>query len=315
MASKIVLLKWLSVLNVAHALLVIILGIASINVTDFYVGFFGMGIWLGGLMLLTGLAGLSSASHVGNRCRLKLFFSFNVVTIATMITCNIIIGTVAITHFQFESTVGMNNQNQNNQDYNRTEEEFKPRNGAGETGLTVYSTLMVLISSDVLLSAFLALISRDLFKTTTSGSSNRNTTEMTYAGQNFLELAFQSTSSRHQVSDIWNHSCQLPVFFKLPNYADLYPERISNCAGQMCQPMEVFDIEQEPPPAYSPRTPSCSPHFSLSGSSFVLPHNSYVTPKFGQCTTAEHSTCAATSFAPEADSVALPESRDVGSST
>ena len=86
------------------------------------------------------------------------------VTIATMITCNIIIGTVAITHFQFESTVGMNNQNQNNQDYNRTEEEFKSRNGAGETGLTVYSTLMVLISSDVLLSAFLALISRDLFK-------------------------------------------------------------------------------------------------------------------------------------------------------
>ena len=50
MASKIVLLKWLSVLNVAHALLVIILGIASINVTDFYVGFFGMGIWLGGLV-------------------------------------------------------------------------------------------------------------------------------------------------------------------------------------------------------------------------------------------------------------------------
>ena len=39
---------------------------------------------------------------------------------------------------------------------------------------------------------------------------------MTYAGQNFLELAFQSTSSRQQVSDIWNQSCQLPVFFKLP---------------------------------------------------------------------------------------------------
>ena len=50
MASKAALLKWLSVLNVAHALLVIILGIASINVTDFYVGFFGMGIWLGGLV-------------------------------------------------------------------------------------------------------------------------------------------------------------------------------------------------------------------------------------------------------------------------
>ena len=52
----------------------------------------------------------------------------------------------------------------NYQDYNKTEEEFKARNGAGETGLTVYSTLMVLISSDVLLSAFSVLISRDLFK-------------------------------------------------------------------------------------------------------------------------------------------------------
>ena len=86
------------------------------------------------------------------------------VTIATMITCNIIIGTVAITHLQFESTVGMDYQNQSNQDYNKTEEEFMARNGNGEKGLTVYSTLMVLISSDVLLSAFLVLISRDLFK-------------------------------------------------------------------------------------------------------------------------------------------------------
>ena len=50
MALKIVLLKWLSVLNVAHGILVIILGIASLNVTDFYEGLFGMGIWLGGLV-------------------------------------------------------------------------------------------------------------------------------------------------------------------------------------------------------------------------------------------------------------------------
>ena len=102
-------------------------------------------------------------------------------------------------------------------------------------------------------------------------------------------------------------------FFSLKNYADLYPERINNCPGQMCQPMEVFDFQQEPPPAYSPRTPACSPHFSLPGSCFVLTHN--VTPKFGKCTIVEHSTYASSSFAPEVDSVALPESRGVGSST
>lgn len=315
MASKVALLKWLSVLNVAHGLLAIVLGIASINVTDFYVGFFGMGIWLGGLMLLTGLAGLSSASHAGNRYRLKIFFSCNVVTIVTMITCNIIIGTVAITHFQYESTVSMDYKNQNNQDDYKAEEDSKARNVAGRTGLTVYGIVMVVITSDVLLNAALVLISRDLFQIATTGSSNSNTTEMTYADQNVLELAFQSTPSRQQVCDNWNQSCQLPVSFKLPNYADLYPERINNCAGQMCEPMRVCDFQLEPPPAYSPRTPSCSLHSSLPGSPFVLTYSSSVTPKVGQCTVVEQSTCTVTSLTSQTDSVGLPESRDVGSCT
>ena len=81
-----------------------------------------------------------------------------------MITCNIIIGTVAITHFQFESTVGMNYQNQNYQDHYKAEEDFKARNVAGRTGLTVYSIVMVVITSDVLLNAALVLISRYLFQ-------------------------------------------------------------------------------------------------------------------------------------------------------
>ncbi|XP_015753463.1 PREDICTED: uncharacterized protein LOC107333211 [Acropora digitifera] len=216
MALKTVLLKWLSVLNVAHGILVIILGIASLNVTDLYEGLFGMGIWLGGLMLLTGLAGLSSASHVGNRSRLKFFFSCNVITIITMITCNIIIGTVAITHFQYESTVGKDYHNQNNQDHFKAEEEFKARNVAGKTGLTVYGIVMVVITSDVFLNAALVMISRDLFQ----------------------------------------------------KYADLFPERINNGAGQMSEPMEVCDFQQEPPPAYSPRIQSCSPHSSLPGAIF-----------------------------------------------
>ena len=87
-----------------------------------------------------------------------------------MITCIIVIGTMAITHFQFESTVGMDYQDQNNQDYYKTKEDFQARNGAAQTGLTVYSTLMVVISSDVLLSASLVLISRDLFQVRQSRS-------------------------------------------------------------------------------------------------------------------------------------------------
>jgi len=66
MASKVALLKWLSVLNVAHGILAIILGIASINVTDFYVGFFGMGIWLGGLVSV----------YIVNRSRMQTRCSF-----------------------------------------------------------------------------------------------------------------------------------------------------------------------------------------------------------------------------------------------
>ena len=50
MASKIKLFMWLSLLNVAHGISVIFLGVVSINNTDFYVGLFGMGIWLGGLV-------------------------------------------------------------------------------------------------------------------------------------------------------------------------------------------------------------------------------------------------------------------------
>ena len=71
MASKIVLLKWLSVLNVAHALLVIILGIASINVTDFYVGFFGMGIWLGGLVSVSKI----NRSRMQTRCNCCCYYT------------------------------------------------------------------------------------------------------------------------------------------------------------------------------------------------------------------------------------------------
>ena len=96
--------------------------------------------------------------------QLKFFFSCNVVTIITMITCNIIIGTVAITHFQFESTVGMDYQNQNNQDHYKAEEDFKTRNVAGKTGLTVYGIVMFVITSDVFLNASLLMISRDLLQ-------------------------------------------------------------------------------------------------------------------------------------------------------
>ena len=92
------------------------------------------------------------------------------VTIVTMITCNIIIGTVAITHFQFESTVSMDHQNQNYQDIFKAEEDFKARNVAGRTGLTVYSIVMVVITSDVFLNAALVMISRDLFQVRQSGS-------------------------------------------------------------------------------------------------------------------------------------------------
>ena len=92
------------------------------------------------------------------------------VTIVTMITCNIIIGSVAITHFQFESTVGMDYQNQNNQGQYKAEEDFKARNGAGKIGLTVYGIVMAVITSDVLLNGSLVLISRDLFQVRQSGS-------------------------------------------------------------------------------------------------------------------------------------------------
>ena len=48
MASSAKLLRRLSFSHVALAILAIITGIASMNVTEYYSGVFGMGIWLGG---------------------------------------------------------------------------------------------------------------------------------------------------------------------------------------------------------------------------------------------------------------------------
>lgn len=48
MASSVKKLRYLSFTHVAFAVLAISTGIAAINVTDYYIGVFGMGIWLGG---------------------------------------------------------------------------------------------------------------------------------------------------------------------------------------------------------------------------------------------------------------------------
>ena len=81
MASCVKSLRNLSFSHVAIAILAIITGIASMNVTDYYTGVFGMGIWLGGWVCVEYkfLYHLLSKRNVltnGNSCVVKIF-SFN----------------------------------------------------------------------------------------------------------------------------------------------------------------------------------------------------------------------------------------------
>lgn len=291
MASKIRVLQWLSFLNVALGILVVIIGIASINVTDFYVGVFGMGIWIGGWMLLTGVAGMGSAAKPGNYCRLGVFVGCCMFAIVIMIICNIVIGTVVIKHFHFEATVTREYYKNKNL-YHKPREYFQQRNKAGQAGLAVYSSLMVLLSCDIMLNAALLLVRRDRSLTqrqaTTTGSNN-NQRASTQRNQT-------STEGMPTAGQTWS---ELGFHFKLPNYADLYPEGITDSNLHTNEQRQVSHCPQEPPPAYSPRRPaSLSQHSSLPGQPFVLPCNSHATPVMELRTVVEDCTRSITPSTP-----------------
>lgn len=59
MASNLKTLRYLSFSHVALAILAVITGIASVNVTDYYFGVFGMGIWLGSWVCIEYMSELS----------------------------------------------------------------------------------------------------------------------------------------------------------------------------------------------------------------------------------------------------------------
>lgn len=259
MASKIRVLQWLSFLNVALGILVVIIGIASINVTDFYVGVFGMGIWIGGWMLLTGVAGMGSAAKPGNYCRLGVFVGCCMFAIVIMIICNIVIGTVVIKHFHFEATVTREYYKNKNL-YHKPREYFQQRNKAGQAGLAA----------------------------TTTGSNN-NQRASTQRNQT-------STEGMPTAGQTWS---ELGFHFKLPNYADLYPEGITDSNLHTNEQRQVSHCPQEPPPAYSPRRPaSLSQHSSLPGQPFVLPCNSHATPVMELRTVVEDCTRSITPSTP-----------------
>ena len=93
----------------------------------------------------------------------------SLVAIVILSICSIVIGTVVIRHFQFESTVtreffkGKGTFGQkNHEDYYKTDEYFEDRHEDGMIGLAVYGSLLAINICDILLCFASVYICRDL---------------------------------------------------------------------------------------------------------------------------------------------------------
>ena len=91
------------------------------------------------------------------------------VAIVILTICSILIGTVVLKHFQFESSVTRDYYKgkgvfgrENHEDYYKPDQYFVDRNKEGRVGLAVYSCLLVVIVVDVLLNAVSVYVCRDL---------------------------------------------------------------------------------------------------------------------------------------------------------
>lgn len=293
-------LRMLSYAHLVLGILAMAAGIASMYVTDYYSGLFGMGIWLGAWVLLTGLGGMGSSLKPGNFCRIGIFLGCSLVAIVILSICSIIIGTVVIRHYQFESSVtrefyeGKGTFGQkNHEDYYQPDEYFEDRHENGIIGLAVYGSLLAINISDILLGCASVYVCRDLTRSeqianressSHSVSLTRHTqgniiaavpdAQLGIGGQNWAELVLQAVPQSLRpmpVHFIQSPDCQVFTPYKLPNYAELYPEGIEISSITQNQP----HIPDEPPPEYTPTAnPPLCQYSMLLGSSVEAPLNS-----------------------------------------
>lgn len=295
-------LRLLSFVHLALGVLAIIGGLAAMLVTEYYNGLYGMGIWLGGWVILTGLVGLASSLRPRNFCRIGSFLGFCLVAIVLLSVCCIVIGTVAIRHFEFESSVTRDYYEgegtfgkKHHEDFYKSEEYFEDRHENGRIGLAVYGSLLVINLCDVLLCCASVYVSRDLARSeqvtlatnsrhsSLSRYSQRNVAtlpiaELGYGHHNWAEVVFQGTIPQ-SLQPIQGHFLQNPdlQFFapiKLPNYAELYPEGIVNPGSiSASEDRRRQNVPDEPPPAY---TPAENPELcQLPGASWSASLNSH----------------------------------------
>jgi len=98
--------------------------------------------------------------------------------------------------------------------------------------------------------------------------------QLGFGGQNWAELVFQAVPQSLQpvpVHFVQSPDCQFFTPYKLPNYAELYPEGIVNSSITQNQP----HVPDEPPPEYTPTAnPLLSQHSMLPGSPVEAPLSS-----------------------------------------
>ena len=94
---------------------------------------------------------------------------FCLVAVVLLSVCCIVIGTVAVRHFEFESSVTRDYYkgkgtfgNEHHEDFYKSEEYFEERHENGRIGLAVYGSLLVISLCDVLLCFASIYVCRDL---------------------------------------------------------------------------------------------------------------------------------------------------------
>ncbi|XP_001626281.2 uncharacterized protein LOC5505465 [Nematostella vectensis] len=272
MVKRTKLLGIISSFHLVFGVFSVVLGIVTFKVAPYFYGVFGMGVWLGAWMLITGVAGLLTASVPTNMCRLGSFIGCSLVGLVTLFVCAIIIGLGVLQHFKFESSINREyyiaKGPNYHKEYSRPQEHFDERNQNGKNGVGIYGTLLALIVMDVIVNLVTIAVCKEIIKKTQLSRSDHSG-NMVNAPQRTNNRGVRRSLSPPQVAlptvnqpFVEGESCLyissgIP---KLPSYIELFPEETVPLPPTSHPSVAINAtpsptgpaIPNEAPPAYTP---------------------------------------------------------------
>ncbi|XP_031564347.1 uncharacterized protein LOC116299767 [Actinia tenebrosa] len=256
-------------IHIFLGVLAIVFGVVALEVAPHNSnGVFGMGIWLGGWMLITGVVGLVSAYNTKNFCTLGGFIGCCLVGMVSILVCSIILGVAVLKNFAFESTVTREYYKEYDyakyihDDYYKPQEYFDQRNKKGRIGCGVYGSLLSVMILDVLTSLASCYIGKNLINTeqvNIAGGSQRQRRSRQIPGSSGIRgRVIVINQSPTFVTGIPTQGGFVATPYypgpKLPNYLDIYPEGgpTWQSPGTEVPQSTTPTASLGPPPAYTP---------------------------------------------------------------